>query len=384
MLTQVPHRPDEHTSSGTSHRGEDQSPHLFSALELREVRVRNRIMVSPMCQYSCDDRSGRATDWHLVHLGGFAVGGAGIVSTEAAAVEAHGRISPFDLGLWDNSQIEPLAHITRFIAEHGAVPAIQLAHAGRKASTGRPWEGGKPVGRDAGGWPVVGPSPIPFAQSYPTPDALTTQQIAEVVEAFARSAVRALGAGFRIIELHAAHGYLLHQFLSPVSNQRTDDYGGSFTNRVRLTLDVVRAVRRVWPERFPIFVRVSATDWLEDDATRPSWTLQDTVELARLLKSEGADAIDCSSGGNIAHARIPAGPGYQVAFAEAVRREASIPTIAVGMITHAAQADQIIRSGQADLVALAREELRNPHWPLLAARILQQDITWPAQYERAR
>jgi 2,4-dienoyl-CoA reductase-like NADH-dependent reductase (Old Yellow Enzyme family) len=357
---------------------------LFDPLQLRDVRVRNRVVVSPMCQYSIEDQSGVATDWHLVHLGGFAVGGAGIVFTEATAVEARGRISPQDLGLWNDQQIEPLARVTRFVAAQGAVPGIQLAHAGRKASTARPWDEGVLVDAAQGGWTPVGPSALPFAPGYGTPEALSTAQIGDVVAAFASSAERALTAGFRIIELHAAHGYLLHEFLSPVSNQRTDEYGGSFANRSRLTLDVVRAIRRVWPEGLPLVVRVSATDWLDDQPETRSWTVDQTVELARLLRAEGVDALDCSSGGNVAGVHIPTGAGYQVSFAERVRREAGMPTIAVGMITQPAQADQIIRSGQADMVALAREELRNPHWPLLAAAALKQEITWPAQYERAR
>jgi 2,4-dienoyl-CoA reductase-like NADH-dependent reductase (Old Yellow Enzyme family) len=350
---------------------------------LRGVTARNRVMISPMCQYSCDDRSGRATDWHLVHLGSFATGGAGIVSVEATAVEARGRISPYDVGLWNNEQIEPLARAARFVRAHGAVPAIQLAHAGRKASVDRPWTGGKPVEPGEIGWRVVGPSPIAFDAGFQTPESLTTEGVREVVVAFARAAERALEAGFELIELHAAHGYLLHQFLSPASNQRNDEYGGSLENRMRLPLEVARAVRAVWPERLPLFVRVSATDWLDQDPTRPSWTLDQTVELARRLKDEGVDAIDCSSGGNEAHVRIPVGPGYQTPLAERVRRDAGIPTVAVGLITDAAQADQIIRSGQADLVALARAALRNPHWPLEAAITLRQPAPVLPQYERA-
>ncbi|HEY7851094.1 MAG TPA: hypothetical protein VIC27_13565, partial [Ktedonobacterales bacterium] len=281
---------------------------LFEPLPLRGVTARNRVMVSPMCQYSCDDRSGRATDWHLVHLGGFATGGAGIVSVEATAVEARGRISPYDLGLWNDDQIAPLARIARFVREHGAAPAIQLAHAGRKASVDRPWTGGKPIApgeRGGIGWQVVGPSPIAFDAGYQTPEPLTAEGVREVVAAFARAAERALAAGFELIELHAAHGYLLHQFLSPASNQRGDAYGGSLEARMRLTLAVTLAVRAVWPERLPLFVRVSATDWLDDDPSRPSWTLDQTVELARRLKDVGVDAIDCSSGGNVAHTHIP-------------------------------------------------------------------------------
>ncbi|HET9111664.1 MAG TPA: NADH:flavin oxidoreductase/NADH oxidase [Ktedonobacterales bacterium] len=356
---------------------------LFDSLPLRGVTARNRVMISPMCQYSCDDRSGRATDWHLVHLGSFATGGAGIVTVEATAVEARGRISPYDVGLWNDDQIEPLARAARFMRGHGSVPAIQLAHAGRKASVDRPWTGGKPVEPGEIGWQVVGPSPIPFNTGYQTPEPLTTEGVHEVVAAFARAAERALAAGFELIELHAAHGYLLHQFLSPASNQRDDEYGGSLENRMRLPLEVARAVRAVWPERLPLFVRVSGTDWLDEDTTRPSWTLDQTVELARRLKDEGVDVIDCSSGGNEAHAHVPVGPGYQTPLAERVRREAGIATVAVGLISDPHQADQIIRSGQADLVALARAALRNPHWPLEAAVALRQPAPVLPQYERA-
>ena len=361
-----------------------QPPHLFAPLRIREIVTRNRIAISPMCQYSCEARDGRATDWHLVHLGALATGGAGIVFIEASAVEARGRISPFDMGIWDDDQIEPLARVARFVRSAGAHAGIQLAHAGRKASVRRPWEGGKPLPAAEGAWPIVGPSPIPFAPGYQTPEPLTVSQIHDIVASYASAAERALAAGFEMIELHAAHGYLLHQFLSPLSNRRDDEYGGAFANRIRLTLEVVRALRRVWPERLPLFVRLSATDWLDDDPTVESWTLRETVELARMLRDEGVDAVDCSSGSNAAGVRIPDGPGYQVAFAARIRREAGIPTIAVGRITDPAQADQIIRAGQADLVALAREELRNPHWPLLAASALRQEIAWPPQYERAR
>jgi 2,4-dienoyl-CoA reductase-like NADH-dependent reductase (Old Yellow Enzyme family) len=359
---------------------------LFAPLPLRGVTARNRVMISPMCQYSSDDRSGRATEWHLVHLGGFATGGAGIVSVEATAVEARGRISPYDMGLWNDEQIEPLARVARFVRAQGAVPAIQLAHAGRKASVDRPWTGGKPIapgGNGGIGWQVVGPSLIPFDAGYQAPEPLTADGVRAVVDAFARAAERALAAGFELIELHAAHGYLLHQFLSPASNQRDDEYGGSLEGRMRLPLAVAQAVRAVWPERLPLFVRVSATDWLDDDPTRPSWTLDQTVEFARRLKDAGVDAIDCSSGGNVAHVHIPAGPGYQTPLAARVRREAGIPTVAVGLISEPAQADQIIRSGQADLVALARAALRNPHWPLEAAIALRQPAQVPVQYERA-
>lgn len=356
---------------------------LFEPMPLRGVTARNRVMISPMCQYSCEDRSGRATDWHLVHLGSFATGGAGIVTVEATAVEARGRISPWDMGLWEDAQIEPLARVARFLKEHGAVPAIQLAHAGRKASVDRPWTGGLPIGPGEIGWRVVGPSAIPFDEGYQTPEPLTAEGIAEVTEAFARAAERALAAGFELIELHGAHGYLLHEFLSPASNRREDGYGGSLDARMRFPLEVTRAVRAVWPERLPLFMRVSATDWLDDEPDRPSWTLAQTVEFARRLREEGVDAVDCSSGSNEPHIHIPAGPGYQAPLAAQVRREAGIPTVAVGMITQPEQADTIIRSGQADIVALAREALRNPHWPLHAATALHQPAPTPTQYERA-
>ncbi len=357
--------------------------HLFEPMPLRGVTARNRVMVSPMCQYSVDDRSGRANDWHLVHLGSFATGGAGIVALEVTGVEARGRISPYDLGLWEDAQIEPLARVARFIRAQGAVPAIQLGHAGRKASLERPWLGGKSIEPGEIGWRVIGPSPIPFDAGYQTPEPLTTEGVRELVAAFAQAAERALAAGFELIELHAAHGYLLHQFLSPASNQRVDAYGGSLENRMRFPLEVVRAVRAAWPERLPLFVRVSGTDWLDEDTSRPSWTLDQTVEFARRLKVEGVDAVDCSSGGNEPHAHIPLGPGYQTPLAARVRREAEIPTIAVGLITEPAQADQIIRSGQADMVALARAMLRNPHWTQEAAAALRHPAPFPPQYQRA-
>lgn len=359
-----------------------QPVHLFDPIQLRSLTVRNRVMVSPMCQYSVEERDGRATDWHLVHLGSLARGGAGIVFTEATAVTHEGRISPQDLGLWNDSQIAPLARIARFIAGQGAIPAIQLAHAGRKASTARPWDGGKPLLPAHGGWPIVGPSAIPFAPEYPVPAALTAEDLRDIAASFARSATRALAAGFQIIEVHAAHGYLLNEFLSPISNARTDAYGGSFANRTRLMREVVRAIRQVWPEEMPLFVRVSATDWMADE--HQGWTLDDTVELARMLKAAGVDMLDCSSGGNVAGVKIHTGPGYQTPFAARVRREAGLPTIAVGEITDPAQAEQIVRTGQADIVALAREELRNPHWSLQAAQHLGQAITWPDQYQRAQ
>ncbi|BDG62411.1 NADH:flavin oxidoreductase/NADH oxidase [Caldinitratiruptor microaerophilus] len=354
--------------------------HLFERLKLRDVTFRNRIAVSPMCQYSGED--GMATDWHLVHLGSRAVGGAALVITEATAVEARGRISPQDLGIWDDRHVEPLARITRFIRGQGAVPGIQLAHAGRKASTRRPWEGLAPVGPEEGGWrPVVGPSPIPFDDGYPVPEALDEAAIAEIVRAFRDGARRALEAGFQVVEIHAAHGYLLHEFLSPLSNHRTDRYGGSFENRTRLVREVVAAIREVWPERLPLFVRISATDWAPG-----GWDPDQSVELARGLGALGVDLVDCSSGGLVPGVSIPTDPGYQVPFAERVRREAGIATGAVGLITTPAQADAIIREGKADLVLLGRQLLRDPYWPLRAAHELghADRAPWPPQYLRAR
>jgi 2,4-dienoyl-CoA reductase-like NADH-dependent reductase (Old Yellow Enzyme family) len=352
--------------------------HLFEPLMLRGVELAHRIVVSPMCQYSCTD--GLATDWHFVHLGSRAVGRAAAVIAEATAVTADGRISPRDLGIWTDAHIEPLRRAFSFVAEQGSVPGIQLAHAGRKASTSEPWNGGKPLSPAQGGWaPIFAPSPLAFAEGYQVPHALKVGEIAAIVDAFAAAARRAHAAGAKLVELHSAHGYLLHSFLSPLSNQRSDQYGGSFANRIRLVCEVVTAVRKVWPEQYPLWVRISATDWTEG-----GWTVDESVELARILHSLGIDLVDCSSGGNVHHAKIPVGPGYQVAFAEQIRRQAGMLTGAVGMITEPAQADQIVRSGQADVVILARQFLREPYWPLLAARALGHDIQWPLQYERAR
>ncbi|HEY1937548.1 MAG TPA: NADH:flavin oxidoreductase/NADH oxidase [Candidatus Angelobacter sp.] len=351
---------------------------LFDPLQLRGVKLANRIVVSPMCQYSCVD--GFATDWHFVHLGSRAVGRAAAVIAEATAVTAEGRISPQDLGIWTDAHIEPLRRAFSFIAGQGSVPGIQLAHAGRKASTSEPWNGGKPITPAQGGWtPILAPSALAFADGYQVPHAMSVAEIAAVVEAFAAAARRAQAAGAKLIELHSAHGYLLHSFISPLSNQRTDQYGGPFANRIRIVCEVVTAVRKVWPEEYPLWVRISATDWTEG-----GWTVEESVELARTLKPLGVDLMDCSSGGNVARAKIPVGAGYQVEFAERIRREAGMLTGAVGMITDPAQADQIIRSGQADVVILARQFLRDPYWPLLAARALGQDIHWPLQYERAK
>ncbi len=350
--------------------------HLFSPLPLRSVTLRNRIAVSPMCQYSAVD--GHATDWHLVHLGSRAVGGAGLVVFEATAVEARGRISPADLGLWDDRQIEPLARIVRFIEAHGAVPALQLAHAGRKASVRAPWDGGGPIPLAEGGWTPVGPSPLPFADGHPVPHALDRDGIRGIVAAFAAAARRAVGAGFRVLEVHCAHGYLLHEFLSPLANQRDDLYGGSFENRTRLAREVLQAVRTAWPERLPLIVRISATDWVPG-----GWDVDQSVELSRALEPL-VDLVDVSSGGLAWNAQVPMGPGYQTAFAERIRKEAGVATGAVGMIVSPEQADHVIRTGQADLVLLAREMLRDPHFPLRAARALGHEGPWPKQYLRAR
>jgi 2,4-dienoyl-CoA reductase-like NADH-dependent reductase (Old Yellow Enzyme family) len=331
-----------------------------------------------MCQYSSVD--GLANDWHLVHLGSRAVGGAGLVFTEATAVTSDGRITPEDLGLWNDEQIEGLQRITRFITAQGSVAGIQLAHAGRKASTWRPWLGKSgSVKVDEGGWTPWGPSPIAFDPNHTAPVQLSEDQIQEIIQAFVDSAKRALTAGFKVVEVHAAHGYLLHQFLSPLSNQRQDKYGGSFENRIRLTLEVTEAVRAVWPQELPLFVRVSATDWVED-----GWNPDETVELARRLKDLGVDLIDVSSGGSAAKAEIPVGPGYQTRFAERVRKESGIATGTVGMITEPAQAEHILRTGQADVILLARELLRDPYWPLHADDDLGgRKAVWPAQYQRA-
>lgn len=350
--------------------------HLFEPLSIRDITFSNRVWVSPMCEYSSTD--GFANDWHLVHLGGRAVGGAGLVLTEATAVSPEGRISPQDLGIWKDDHIDMLARIVRFMHAQGAVAGMQLAHAGRKASTHRPWSGTGAVGDADGGWTVIAPTAMAFAEGYPLPRAMSKDDIARVVAAFAAAAARALSAGFRVVEIHAAHGYLLHEFLSPLSNQRDDEYGGSFDNRTRLVREVATAVRAVWPERLPLFTRISATDW-----TDGGWDLDQSVALARQLKALGVDLIDCSSGGNVATAKIPIGPGYQAPFAERIRKDAGVLTGAVGLITTPGQAAHIVESGQADAVLLARELLRDPYFPLRAARELGQQITWPAQYLRA-
>ena len=351
--------------------------HLFDPLAIRDLTFANRIFVSPMCQYSSTD--GYASDWHFVHLGSRAVGGAGLVLTEATAVLPEGRISPQDLGIWMDEHIEPLARIARFIHEQGSVAGMQLAHAGRKASTYAPRAGHGTVPESKGGWSnVVAPTALAFTDGYPMPRALAIDGIQNVVSAFAAAARRACEAGFRVIEIHAAHGYLIHEFLSPLSNQRTDAYGGSFENRTRILCEIIAAVRSSWPERAPLFVRISATDWIDG-----GWDIRQSVELARRLKELGADLIDCSSGGNVSQAKIPVGPGYQTQFAEQIRREAGILTGAVGMITSPVQAEHIMVAGQADAVVIAREFLRDPYWPLRAACELGQAISWPVQYLRA-
>ena len=349
---------------------------LFAPLTIRGMNFRNRVAVSPMCEYSC--RDGFANDWHLVHLGSRAVGGAALVLTEAAAVEARGRITPADLGIWKDEHIDKLAQITAFIKQQGAIPGMQIAHAGRKASCRVPWEGGAAIPAADGGWQTVAPSALPFRNTDPVPKELTVAEIHEVVEKFGAAARRALAAGFEVIEIHAAHGYLLHEFYSPLSNQRTDEYGGSFENRIRLTLEVAKTVRAILSDENPLFVRISSTDWKEN-----GWTVDDSVKLAEHLRGIGVDLIDCSSAGLVPDAKISVGPAYQAPFAERIRKDAEIMTGAVGLITDADQADRIIRSGQADIVLLARQMLRDPYWPLHAAQVLKVHVEPPVQYQRA-
>lgn len=350
--------------------------HLFDPLALRSLTLANRIIVSPMCQYSSVD--GFSNDWHRVHLGSRAVGGAALVITEATAVTADGRISPHDLGIYEDRHVDGLAQCVGFIHSQRTLAGIQLAHAGRKASTARPADGGGGVPPERGGWEPVGPAGEPFAATYPVPRPLTPAGIAAIIAAFALAARRALDAGFDVIEIHAAHGYLIHQFLSPLVNTRIDGYGGSYDNRVRLCLEVVDAVRAVWPERLPLLVRISATDWKEG-----GWDLDQAIELARRLREGGVDLVDCSSGGAVHDQEIVIGPGYQVPFAERIRRDAGVPTGAVGLITDPAQADAIVRGGQADVVLIARQLLRDPYWPLHAADQLGHTVPWPVQYLRA-
>lgn len=350
---------------------------LFSPLRLRSVTFRNRIFVSPMCQYS--SREGLPTDWHLVHLGSRAVGGAGLVMAEATAVSPEGRISPDDSGIWSDEHAEAFAPITRFIRENGAVAGIQLAHAGRKGSCSLPWLGGGPLGTDQCGWQPVAPSALPFAAGHPVPRALTPAELDMIESQFRAAAMRSLTAGFQMIELHMAHGYLLHEFLSPLVNQRDDIYGGSLENRLRFPLRIARAVREAWPAELPLFVRISATDWVEG-----GWDIDQSVALSIRLREIGADLIDCSSGFAVPGEPVPYAPGFQVPFAARVRREAGIASGAVGLITEPAQAEQIVSTGQADVVLLGRQLLRDPYWPLHAARALQVDIPWPNQYQRAK
>jgi len=352
-------------------------PNLFDPLKIKDITLRNRIGVSPMCQYSSHD--GMANDWHLVHLGARAVGGAGLVMAEATAVEPRGRISPNDAGLWSDGQIEPLARVTKFVKEYGAIPGIQLAHSGRKGSAARPWEGDNSLSDEEGGWEIIAPSPLAFGQKlWRVPKEMDLKDINDVQSAFAAATKRAWEAGYQWLELHAAHGYLCHSFYSPFSNHRTDKYGGSFENRIRFVLESVSRMREVWPENFPFSVRLSCSDWVEG-----GWTIEESIELSKKLKECGADLIDCSSGfGSPDHKKYPYGPGWQVPFSESIRREAGIATAAVGLITDPVQADEIIRKEQADVVLLAREMLRDPYWPYRASIALGQNDKFrgPAAY----
>jgi 2,4-dienoyl-CoA reductase-like NADH-dependent reductase (Old Yellow Enzyme family) len=348
--------------------------HLFSPLELRSIRFSNRIFVSPMCQYSSEN--GMPNEWHFVHLGSRAVGGASMVCVEASGVTPEGRITPWDAGMWSQAHAEAWKPVADFIRAQGAVPAIQIAHAGRKASCNKPWLGGKPLPAAEGGWQTLGPSAVAF-DDYPPPRAMTKEEIRSTVEDFRRCAVRSAAAGFDVVEIHGAHGYLLHNFASPLSNHRTDEYGGCLENRMRFPLEVSRAVRDAWPEDKPVLYRVSATDWTEG-----GWDLAQSIELARRLKEIGIDMIDCSSGGNVLVANMPVGPGYQVPFAEAIRRQVGIPTLAVGLISDPVQAEQIVSLGQADAICLARALLRDPYWPRHAAKALKVDLPWPDPYRR--
>ena len=350
---------------------------LFTPLTLRDITLRNRIAVSPMCQYSATN--GYANDWHLVHLGARAIGGAGLVIQEATAVSAEGRITPDDLGLYDEGHVPKLREITHFIRSQGAVPGIQLAHAGRKASHHSPWKSGHQIKRSEGGWETLAPSAIPFLEHQEPPREMTRADIGKLVVDFREAARRAMEAGYEVMEIHAAHGYLLHEFLSPLCNQRTDDYGGSFENRIRLLKEVVMAVNPVRSSSQPLFVRLSCTDWAEG-----GWDLEQTVQLARILKGMGVDLIDCSSGGAVHHQKIHIGPGYQIPFAEKIRREAGVATAAVGLITTPAQAAEVVDHGHADMVLIGRESLRDPHFPLHAAHALGIQLHWPIQYDRAK
>jgi 2,4-dienoyl-CoA reductase-like NADH-dependent reductase (Old Yellow Enzyme family) len=350
---------------------------LFSPLQIKGINLKNRIVVSPMCQYSAED--GFANDWHLVHLGSRAVGGASLVVSEAVSVSPEGRISAGDLGLWKDEQVEMLKRITDFIHKNGAIAGIQLAHAGRKASFRAPWMGPKQVSLEEGGWQTVAPSALPFNDEDTVPVAMSFEDIEQLKQDFKAATIRAIDAGFKVVELHGAHGYLIHQFLSPLSNTRTDQYGGSFENRIRLLLELVDTVRTVWPAENPLFVRISATDWAEG-----GWTEEESIRLSSILKDKGVDLIDVSSGGLAKQQQIPLFPGYQVQFAESIKKETGIATGAVGLITDARQAEEILEEGKADLIFLARELLRNPHFPLMAAEVLDAEAKWPFQYERAK
>jgi len=349
---------------------------LLSPITIKNITLKNRITISPMCQYSAVD--GFASDWHLVHYGSRAVGGAALIIQEATAVSPEGRITPADLGLYKDEHIEKLQQITSFIHQQGAVAGVQLAHAGRKAGCAVPWNGGKQLKED-GGWQTVAPSALPFNADDQAPLALDLSGIRKVVGDFKAAAERALEAGYKVVEIHAAHGYLLRQLLSPLSNQRTDEYGGSFENRIRLLLEVVKAVQTVWPQNLPLFVRISATDWVEG-----GWNVEEAVKFSVILKEKGVDLIDCSSGGMVAFAKIPLAPGYQVAFAERIKQETGILTGTVGLITNAKQAEEILANNQADLILIARASLRDPHFALHAALQLEEDIAWPVQYVRAK
>ncbi|CAL2064622.1 MULTISPECIES: NADH:flavin oxidoreductase/NADH oxidase [Streptomyces] len=355
---------------------------LFEPVTLREVTIPNRVWMPPMCQYSAEPAgalTGAPNDWHFAHYGARATGGTGLIVVEATAVSPEGRISPYDLGLWNDTQVEAFRRITRFLSAQGTVPAVQLAHSGRKASTERPWKGGAPIGPEGHGWRPLAPSPVPFAEGHPVPTELTIDQIHEIAGQFGQAARRALEAGFEVVEIHGAHGYLVHEFLSPHSNHRTDAYGGSYENRVRFALEIVDAIREEWPADKPLFFRVSATDWLEEGG----WTADDTVRLARDLRAHGVDLLDVSTGGNASGVHIPVGPGYQVPFAARVKAETGLPVAAVGLITEAEQAQKIVANGEADAVLLGRELLRDPSWARHAARELGGDVRVPEQYLRS-
>ena len=353
------------------------APKLFSPFKIRDLGFRNRIFVSPMCQYSATD--GVPNDWHFVHLGSRSVGGAALVIVEATGISAEGRISPGDLGIWNDEQAQAFKRITSFMSNQGAHPGIQLAHAGRKASTPLSWVGERSLSRQEGGWEPVAPSAVAFSEGYSVPHELTKSEIVDLVEGFGAATGRALAAGFKVIEIHMAHGYLLHEFLSPLSNRRTDEFGGDLDGRMNFPLQVAQAVRKAWPPGLPLFVRISATDWVEG-----GWDLPQSIIFSKRLKEIGIDLIDCSSGGNVRGVRIPLVPGYQVAFASAIRKEAGIATAAVGLITEPQQAEEILQHGDADAVVMARAFLRDPYWPLHAAQALSVDLPWPIQYLRAK